>query len=309
MKSDKIKTAQSIAIVILTILLAVSLFQIHQLSENIEQMNNTISNINVNTRNQIDSIYSNVDEKLREQASLFSFFTYENGHFNSQNNTAELKIILVPKELTEDMEIFTVVDGKKIIFERAGNTFTANLVVDAFRYYDEKPVVNIKTPQTTKTEVLDVYMEYLYLNHLPSIDSHSSTISNFSVKDAPANQQKLTISGSVYANLSNAFYEEVNEDFKNLYVVTQLNGKEVDRYDASAKLKDEVYDISVEYSKTLTVKSGDEVTVLVEGEDSFGYIHKSIAESFIVTDDGCEGDFSSEEMIYDKTGKLLTKFE
>ncbi len=309
MNSDKIKTAQSIAIVILTILLAVSLFQIHQLSENIEQMNNTISNINVNTRNQIDSIYSNVDEKLREQASLFSFFTYENGHFNSQNNTAELKIILVPKELTEDMEIFTVFDGKKIIFERDGNTFTANLVVDAFSYYDEKPVVNIKTPQTTKTEVLDVYMEYLYLNHLSSIDSHSSTISNFSVKDAPSNQRKLTISGSVYANLSSALYEEVNKDFKNLYVVTQLNGKEVDRYDASAKLKDEVYDISVEYSKTLTVKSGDEVTVLVEGEDSYGYIHKSIAESFIVTDDGCEGDFSSEEMIYDKTGKLLTKCE
>ncbi len=306
MKADKVKTAQSIAIVILAILLAVSLFQIHELSENIAQMNNTISNININTRNQIDSIYSNVDEKLREQASLFSFFTYENGHFNSRNNTAELKITLVPKELFEDMEIFTVVDGEKIIFERDGNTFTANLVVDAFRYYDEKPVVNIKTAEATKTEVLDVYMEYLYLNHLSRIDSHSSTIDNFSVKDAPSNQQKLSMNGSIYANLSNAFYEDASVDFKNLYVVTQLNGKEVDRYDASAELENENYDISVEYSKTLTVKPGDEVTILVEGEDSYGYIHKSISEQFVVTDDGCEGDFSSEEMIYDKTGKLLT---
>ena len=88
-----------------------------------------------------------------------------------------------------------------------------------------------------------------------------------------------------------------------------LNGKEVDRYDASAKLKENNYDIFVDYSKTLTVKSGDEVTILVEGEDNYGYIHKSVSEQFVVTDDGCEGDFSSEEMIYDKTGKLLTKWE
>lgn len=309
MKTDKVKTIQSVAIVILAGLLLVSIFQIRELNERIDEIYSKISNIEINTRNQIDSIYSNVDEKLREQASLFSLFTYENGRFNSENNTAELKITLIPKELFDDMEIFTVVEGKKVTFERDGNTFTANIVVDAFRYYDEKPVVNIKTAQTTKTEVLDVYMEYLYLNHLSSIDSHSSTISNFSVKDAPTNRQKLTVSGSVYATLSNAFYEDANADFKNLYVVTLLNGKEVDRYDASAKLKENNYDIFVDYSKTLTVKSGDEVTILVEGEDSYGYIHKSIAESFTVTDDGCEGDFSSEEMIYDKTGKLLTKWE
>ena len=201
MKTDKAKTVQSVAIVILTVLLFISIFQIRELNERIDEIYSKISNIEINTRNQIDSIYSNVDEKLREQASLFSFFTYENGHFNSENNTAELKITLIPKELFDDMEIFTVVEGKKVTFERDGNTFTANLVVDAFRYYDEKPVVNIKTAQATKTEVLDVYMEYLYLNHLSSIDSHSSTISNFSVKDAPTNRQKLTVSGSVYATL------------------------------------------------------------------------------------------------------------
>ena len=39
-----------------------------------------------------------------------------------------------------------------------------------------------------------------------------------------------------------------------------------------------------------------------------GYIHKSIAESFVVTEDGSEGGFSSEEMIFDKQGKLLTEY-
>lgn len=308
MKTDKVKVVQSVAIVILAGLLLVSIFQIRELNERIDEIYSKISNIEINTRNQIDSIYSNVDERLKEEASLFSFFTYENGKFDSTNNTAELKITLIPKELFDDMEIFTVVDGKKVAFERDGNTFVGTLTLNAFRYYEEHPVVNVKTAQGTKTELLEIYMENLYVNYLSRIESHSSTISNFSIKDAPSNHKELTLSGSVYAGISSNADKIANEDFKSLYLVTTVNGEEVDRYDASAKLKSDDYDIWIDYSKTLTVKNGDEVEIFVEGEDIYGYIHKSIAESFVVTDDGSEGGFSSEEMIFDKQGKLLTEY-
>ena len=303
--NNKLKT---ILIIVFAVSLFISFFKIYDLSEQINQINENLIYRDQDIRNQIDSIYANVDNKLNKQASLFSNFSYEDGKFHHENNTAELIIELMPKTVTDDMTLSVTMDGKDIPLKRTGNTFKGTITVDAFKYYEEKPVVNIKTAGEIKTQVLDdIYLEYLYQNHLGSLTAHSSlsfTYSKYAVNDSK--EKTVTFNGYVTSYYSNPKLS--TDNIKKAYIVTELNGKEVDKTDITTKMELSEYEFcsNVSYSKSFKATDNDVIEVYAVVEDSYGYIHKYLADHHTIKDNGADT-YQPEEMIFDKNGNLLTQ--
>ncbi len=311
MKENKKSTLLTIVIILLIASLIASFYKINELSTQIDDLEKSLNNQIQSMTGQINSIYSDVDSMLKEQNSLLSEFSYESGKFHPESNQAELIIELIPKILTDDMELYVSFGKKEIPFTRNKNKFTATLTVDAFKYYEEKPVLNIKTSTETKTEVLeDIYIEYLYMNHLGSLNAHSalnSSNNRFSTKKSP-NERTIHFSGSVYFDYWKNTEKNPKNNMKKAFISVEVNGKEATCFDVTDKLvlseDNLIGDISL--AETFNVKLNDNIEFFANIEDAYGYTHKCLVEKHTVSDKNEQFyEYSSDEMIYDKNNNRL----
>ena len=297
---DKIQRHwQKLAIGVLAILLVLASLQIYELSVRITDLQSNYTNSINSLSDEINSIYNNVDEKLKEQASLLSFVECEYGKLDSKNNTVDVTIRVVPKVVTDDMELSTKIGKDNIGFVRKGNEFIAKADVDVFVTGDEFPILNLKTSDETKTELLtDVDVYNLRYSYIDSVYSDSS-LSAFFDKGA------LRLEGNI------SFYcESPNGDenpVKSVHIVQEINGKEIENKDVTNEMHYGNYDEF--YDKTYKdISEGDMLNIYAVVNDSRGYIHKV----GIISVEGVSG-FSEPqqcysdgaESIYDKDGNLL----
>lgn len=293
---------KAIAAVALVVLLAVSLFKIAELSdavENLQRENTSLSNGIQALRDDIQSIYDNVDAKLKEQASLVAGVDFEICDISDDMKSVELDLTVVPKLVSDDMEVTVSVDGKTVPLIRNGSEFTGSIAVGLFVDYNQWPLISIKSAEGTKTEYLDsVDVSYLFTRHLPSLYadmSASSTLKNgklqvdagFSVESKPAsNNSPIT--------------------FVSFTLIEEINGEEVNRSDITDEVRKSGNSYNTRYIKSFEMTQEDELKVYVIAEDTLGYIHKTLAHFWIQSEDGAvaEAVFGG-ELIYDKDGNLL----
>lgn len=275
----------------------------------ISEMTNEISNLKGqlaywqtegnNIRSEINSIYDNVDERLKQQASLISSVTYDLGEFNSTTHQAEVSIKVVPKNITDEMVLSVCLGDETADFSRDGNEFTATLKAGIFMDYGSYPILSIKSADGIQTEQLEsVDLSLLHNSYLPYVSANiwgSSTKRNDTVE----------INGEVSLDCteSSPYCDVV---FKKIELVTVVDGKEIERKDLTSKKAQEHYDFSIK--ETYKLNGGKELVMYVEAEDTAGYIHKSTSyfwlESGGTTDHPTEV-VDSMQSIYDKDGNLL----
>lgn len=293
---------KAIAVVALVVLLIVSFFKIAELSdavENLQRENASLTNGIQALRDDIQAIYDNVDTKLKEQASLVAGVDFEIGDISDDMKSVELALTIVPKLVSDDMEVTVSVDGKTVPLTRNGSEFTGSVAVGLFVGYNEWPLLSIKSAEGTKTEYLDsVDVSYLYSRHLPSLYadmSASSTLKNgklqvdagFSVESKPAsNNSPIT--------------------FVSFTLIEEINGEEVNRSDITDEVHKSGNSYNTRYVKSFEMSQEDELKIYVIAEDNLGYIHKTLAHFWIQSEDGAvaEAVFGG-ELIYDKDGNLL----
>ena len=293
---------KAIAVVALVVLLIVSFFKIAELSdavENLQRENTSLSNGIQALRYDIQAIYDNVDTKLKEQASLVAGVDFEIGDISDDMKSVELALTVVPKLVSDDMEVTVSVDGKTVHLTQNGSEFTGSVAVGLFVGYNEWPLLSIKSAEGTKTEYLDsIDVSYLYSRHLPSLYadmSASSTLKNgklqvdagFSVESKPAsNNSPIT--------------------FVSFTLIEEINGEEVNRSDITDEVRKSGNSYNTRYIKSFEMTQEDELKVYVIAEDTLGYIHKTLAHFWIQSEDGAvaEAVFGG-ELIYDKDGNLL----
>ena len=293
---------KAIAAVALVVLLAVSLFKIAELSdavENLQRENTSLSNGIQALRDDIQSIYDNVDAKLKEQASLVAGVDFEIGDISDDMKSVDLTLTVVPKLVSDDMEVTVSVDGKTVPLTRNGSEFTGAVAVGLFVDYNQWPLLSIKSAEGTKTEYLDsIDVSYLFSRHLPSLYadmSASSTLKSgklqvdagFSIESKPAsNNSPIT--------------------FVSFTLVEEINGEEISRSDITDEVRKSGNSYNTRYIKSFEMTQQDELKVYVIAEDTLGYIHKTLAHFWIQSEDGAvaEAVFGG-EMIYDKNGNLL----
>ena len=283
-------------------LLVFILYQIAVLKDDIDNLkyrNSTLSAQVQTLRDEIHSVYDNVDDKLKEQASLVAGVDFQIGDISDDMKSVELALKVVPKLVSDDMEVAVSVDGKTVPLTRNGSEFTGSVAVGLFVDYNQWPLLSIKSADGTKTEYLDsVDVSYLFARHLPSLYadmSASSTLKNgklqvdagFSIESKPAsNNSPIT--------------------FVSFTLIEEINGEEVNRSDITDEVRKSGNSYNTRYIKSFEMTQEDKLKVYVIAEDTLGYIHKTLAHFWIQSEDGAvaEAVFGG-ELIYDKDGNLL----
>lgn len=290
---------------VMAVMLVVCLVKLNHLTDEVNNLQSQLSywqsDVN-NIRSDISSIYDNVDEHLKQEASLLSHVDYELGELDGSTHKAVIHLKVVPKNITEGMQLSVSMGEESAEFVKTDNEYTASLPANIFSDYGEHPMLHIQTAEGTKTELLEsVDLSYLHYNYLPVLESDiwgSSTYRN----------DTLTIDGNVLMDCKPSSSSS-NVKAVKAELVTELNGKEIDRKDITSKLVDDYCEFSFE--EKYKVDDGAELAMYVEMEDSAGYIHRS-SKYYWLEKDGSTG-HATEAVhtlgIYDKDGNLLNEFE
>ena len=290
-------------IALMAILLAFSLYKIATLSDEIDHLKSRNSNLTGDIqvlREEINSIYDNVDKQLKKQASLISGVDFSIGNPSADMKTVELSLMVVPKSISDDMQVSVTVDGNTALLERNGNGFTGTIDVGLFVDYNQWPLLSIVSAGETKTEYLEnVDISYMFSRHLPSLyadmsggsgkfsDGTLSVDLGFTVETKPASQNAPVT-------------------FNSFTLVEEVNGKEINRQDITDEVRKSGESYNTQYVKNFKVTYGDKLKVYVIAEDSLGYIHKTLAHYWLEREDGSQAEtVFGGEMIYDKDGNLL----
>ncbi|MBR4867330.1 MAG: hypothetical protein IKU11_11615 [Clostridia bacterium] len=289
-----------------TLLLVVMILRIAGLKSEIDNLQNKINSLEnhvYNYENQINAIYNNVDQKLKEEASLLAGSDYSFGKL-TDGGKVPFTVRITPKEVTEETTMTLTMDGETLPMKREGNEFTATLEIGMFIDYDEvgNPKVEITEGGITRSEYLEnLDVAYLFTCYLPRVEADGVGHSIHS-----SNQMKVNLDFSVHSEPAS---ENSDVTFTKLERVEEVNGKEIDREDITDQVLGNDGSFSTHYSKTYQVEKGDELRVYVIATDSLGYIHKTLAHQWFNLDgDSTETIFAGEE-IYAPDGTLLYGME
>ena len=291
---------KNVVIVIILGLLIFCVFKLSDMSENIASLESRVVNYQNHLsglRSEIGSIYDNVDELLKKQASIVSSVDYTFGELDTTTHVVPLTLKVVPKILTDDTTLSVRIGETTADFTRNGNEFTAIIPVGLFIGDEHYPILSIKINDETKTEKLEsVVIANLHYDYLPNVWVHIPPLYNFS-------KGKLNINSNLHLSVASLSSVTITK----MELVTELNGEEIERQDVTSYAKNEDYEIA--YNKTYNANEGDELVIYVIAEDSLGYIHKTRALYWMQKDGTVHEEAIVDKggEIYDKNGNLLTK--
>ncbi len=295
----KIKSLQA-CVVILTIALCACVYKISALESRISQLDYLLDRQYDRIMSDVNSIYQNVDEKLREEDSLLSLVEAEYGEFHPEDYTIDVTVKLVPKLISDDMKLQVSINGRSEELSRTGNNFVGTIPVDIYNV-GEQMLMTIETAAGIQTQYLsDIQVEYLWGGIIPSL--YYCDISG----DETFENGKYTLNGHLDINCS-PVTDTPDVKFEKFVLVTELNGKEIKREDITEEvLNYESYPHGVywrsEYNMECEAVEGDELGIYLEATDSLGYLHRMLLHHWKVLDGATAEALDGSEYIYNPNG-------
>lgn len=301
----------------LVIALIVCFAKIEDLRTRINQLDNIHSNEVSSLRNQISSIYNNVDEQMKKQGSLFTNVKREFGEFNSETMKADIKISVVPKTIVDNMKVNVSLCGATAEMTKNENgEYSAVVPVGIFEIEDYFPLVTISANGETKTEYLeDQSVHGIFSNYLPTMLGGTIKTSRASLTDG-----KLTVDGDFFVGYNLGDVDK-RAKFEKYTLITEVAGKEIAKKDITDIItKHERVDniengkVNFQFKETYGLSGENSLTIYVVAEDTFGYLHKKIAFNWHHPDidepvpepaHAVEEAMYVGEIITDKDGKVL----
>ena len=284
-------------------LLVFSLVQIVMLRNeinNLKSVNSRLSSEINQINGNINSIYTNVDEKLKKQASILSGVNYDIGEINNDNETVPVSLKVVPKNLSDDMQLAVKIGDETTAFTRKGNEFTAEFNVGLFIGYEEYPLLTIKNAEGTQSEYLeDVDLSYQFDKYFPTLEADIQG-SSTTYRDSSAHiNSTFNVSVHQYGNDSDVTFTKIT-------LVEMLNGEEIGRKDITDKVTEADISYTEKYEKDIDISDGYDLRLYIIAENSLGYTHEVLAGCWM--DDKTEAMIETDldnEIIYDKNGNML----
>ena len=301
----------------LIIALVVCFVKIEDLRTRINHIDNAHSNEVSSLRNQISSIYNNVDEQMKKQGSLFTNVKREFGEFNAETMKADIKISVVPKTIIDNMKVNVSLCGTTAeMTKNANGEYSAIVPVGIFEIEDYFPLVTITANGETKTEYLEEQSVHgIFSNYLPTMIGGDIKMHQATLADG-----KLTVDGDFFIGYNLGDIDK-KAKFEKYTLITEVDGKEIAKKDITDIIakhervdKIENGEVDFKFNETYNLSGENSLTIYVVAEDSFGYLHKKIAFSWQHPDiDGAstEPAHAIEEAMYvgevitDKNGKVL----
>ena len=298
----KIKSLQA-CVVILAIALCACVYKISALDSRIEQLDYLLDRQYDRIMTDVNEIYQNVDEKLREEASLLSLVEAEYGEFHPEDYTIDVTVKLVPKLISDDMKVQVSINDRNTELSRSGNNFTGTIPVDIYNV-GEQMLMTIETTAGIQTQYLsDIQVEYLWGGIIPSL--YYCDISG----DETFEDGKYTLNGHLDINCR-PVTDTPDVKFEKFVLVTELNSKEIQREDITEEvLNYESYPHGVywrsEYNMECEAVEGDELGIFLEATDSLGYLHRMLLHHWKVLDGATAEAVDGSEYIYDPNGNQI----
>ena len=300
MNENKQNTGIKLIVAALVIALAISFAQIGLLNERIDRLQNGMHNQHQQLMNQIESIYTNVDRQLKEEASLLSGVDAEYGEISIEDHTIDVTVKLVPKLISENMKVQVSIDGRSTDLSRDGSAFSGTIAVDIYNV-GEQMLMTIKTDSGTQTQFLsEIRTEYLWEGKIPSL-YHCDISGNGTFTEG-----KYTLNGTIDINCSPIEYTP-DIKFEKFVLVTEQNGTEINREDITSEvLNYQTYPHGVywrdEYKMECEAKEGDDVRIYLEATDSLGYLHRMLIHQWREQNGTMAEAVDTSEYIYDHNG-------
>lgn len=312
--------------VLLCVAVAVCGYSIYKLNERID---NTSANFNsriTQLQNEIQSIYTNVDQMLEEQTSIISSENFEFGKMNLENHTVELIFTVTPKEYSSEKtkaEIY--INSQSYPMTHSNGSFSVIVPIPLFEESKTEKIVfmedDIIRTQESVQHILPK-IEYLPDMSVSFVGSYGNKAKNKTyIEEVNGN---LDI--CVYGNTDGL--EITSLDFVEVVDGVEVSRKPISSFENAHPIKESGFgwesvpavpdmsggnadlDYSVSLVKNFEIPFGKNMTVYVEMKDNKGLVYRSKLFTRSVDDNGSllsnskiEG--SSFAEIYSADGKLL----
>ena len=183
---------------------------------------------------------------------------------------------------------------------RSGNTFTGTIAVDIYNL-NEQILMTIETEAGIQTQYLsEVRTEYLWDTRIPSLYyCHISGTGTLS-------EGKYSFTGEIDINCS-PIEQTPEVRFDKFVLVTELNGKEINREDISKDvLNYQSYPHGTyfrhDYQMECAAVEGDELSIYLEATDSLGYLHRMLIHHWKEQNGAMAEAVDGTEYIFDPNG-------
>jgi hypothetical protein len=293
------KKIAPVLIIVLIVLQVISVIRIGYLQNDLNNINNQLTNLISEQSNQINNIYSNIDTMLNRQSSIIDSYDYLFGTADIDKLTIPVTFNITPKETKEDTVATLYISGESVIMNKNGTTFTATLPAKIFDTFEASVVLNDSGVQ--KTEKLDI-SENLRDKVFPIVNVRVEGESGIVYNKKPGE-----MSGEYHrkGNLN----IDVKPAANNTVTIVKFSLVcEVDGNIVSEKPIDNTTSFAIDEKYTLS--AGQTLTMTVAATDSFGFIHKSIVDKFALDKNAdpvkdIDRFITEDAIITDKDGKIL----
>lgn len=266
------KKLPTVISVISCIGLIICVLHISQLYNKIDSLNSSLNRQYNTLSDEIRSIYSNVDEKLKKQASLLSSKSIEYGEKDMGKRTVELICTATPKEYQpEKTTAMLVCDGKEYPMKHKNGSFTAKIplsifddhIVNSFVFETDglRQTEDISEQRTPRWDIMP--MVYASLSGQTSRSSGSYRINS-----------ECTITMDTKSDTSK---------IEKVYLVEYRDGEEISREEIVKDHDDNRTTFNFTVEKAYTLPVGSVFALCTEVIDENGYIYRNLVEKVKVT--------------------------
>lgn len=270
------------------------LLKINRLESQTEYTKSQMNNLSNEIRNDINAIYSNVDDMLNKKESLIEISTTELGTINRDNLTVPITFTLTPKEVSANTTVNLDFNGELFPMDKMGTSFTTT--VDRSIFSDALPIIVIdengvkKTMDAEQIGIHDI-KNMIFPNMFPRLLGQAS-YSNYT----------YSRSGNLSIDI-----KESNEYIK--FTKIRLVVKVDEDIISEEIIPNDVFNSDYEISKKIPLGEGEVSTMIVIATDSIGLEHHYTIDTWIGGSNRQREPWFEDEHIYSSDGKLLWKPE
>jgi len=284
--------------IIIAALVLFNVYTINKVSNIESSMNSNIQQIyneQNNLRNEINNIYTNVDQKLKKQAGMLDSYDVTFGdELNTDDLTVPVNISVTPKENIDNLTAVLLINDEMHAMLKNGTTFTTSTNAYVFDPFQIKVV--LKNNGTEKIETIDEYtdLQYKYMLEL---------YGNF-LGSTKYSSGKYQYDGDIEIN----FIGSANNSPEKISISKYINGTFVDEQEVDMRGSQSIMH---SVNEEVELPANSKIEIYISVQDKFGLNYKYIVLADEIDSDGNlvssrpEWTNGSLVEIKDKNGRVL----
>jgi hypothetical protein len=249
---------------IITALLLLNLVTFSKLNS----LENTINNrfqqsdfVANSLRNEVNSIYADVETKLKKQGSILDKYNITFGELNPSNFTIPVTLSITPKEYSKGLTSSLHLNDNSVLMKNDGTSFVAT--VDAYVFDDFQLKVDLDKNGVKKIETIEEYYD-LRNKYLLDITGRFSGESSYS-------SNEYHYSGKIDLQIGSS--QPISAE--KVSIVNYVNGVIV-----SEQKIDPSNSISIDVKDNIKLAAGDKFTMYAMVQDIYGLNYKYVIDVY-----------------------------